>query len=376
MEMENKLYELYTDPNLTENERSNKLFSEMYPLFLNKKTGSFFTSPDIANRVTERCFERISQKKSIQILYPACGIGEFLISAANQILAKIVGEREHSIKEESEMRKDIVTNNLFGLDIDERIIQLCKLRLLLWSLIPTLRKNTIPIEDILLLSKNFKCNIKHGDFFDVYQSQGKFDVILCNPPYNSIMLPSQEYTLKKQFPSIIRNSAAYFYLLCELLLKPNGTMGFILPKSVAYSKRWRTLKNHILTNLDYIQDISKAFGKVKLEEIILISSKDSSSPMYTTQDNSHKQIQVAKTVNFSTESLILSLSPLEYEIFTQFSSVPGRLGEFINAHRGLNIQKLVEKNAENVSNPIYCLGGKEIKPFFIHPSNKIIRRAH
>ncbi|MHA1110715.1 MAG: HsdM family class I SAM-dependent methyltransferase [Promethearchaeota archaeon] len=375
MEIEKILYDLYTDPNISENERNKKIFSGLYPLFLNKTTGSFFTSPDIAKMVTERCFGENYFKNTQKVLDPACGVGEFLISAANQILTGHIGRKRLSTEEELEIRELIVSSHLFGFDIDERIIKFCKLRLLMWSLIPIFKKQPVSYREIQTRLKNFKCNIKLGDFFNEYLSLGKFDFILCNPPYNSEMLPSQESILKEKFPSIIRNSAAYFYLLCDILLESNGKMGFILPKSVAYSKRWRTLKNHILTHLDFIQDISKAFSRVKLEEIILITSKDSAFQMYTTQENPHNPIQVTKTSISSSESLILSLSPLEYEIFKQFSSIPGRLGEFINAYRGLNIQKLVEKNAESVPDPIYCLGGKEIKPFFIHPSNRIIRRS-
>ena len=374
MEMEKILYDLYADPNISENERNKKIFSKLYPLFLNKTTGSFFTSPDIANMVTERCFGENYPKYTQKVLDPACGGGEFLISAANQILIDRVGRKDLSTEDELELRELIVSNHLYGFDIDERIIKFCKLRLLLWTLVPILKKQPVSFTEIQTRLNRFKCNIKLGDFFNEYLSLGKFDFILCNPPYNSEMLPSQVSTLKELFPSIIRNSAAYFYLLCEILLEPEGKMGFILPKSVAYSKRWRTLKNHILTHLDYIQDISKAFNKVKLEEIILISSKDPIIQTYATQDNSHNPIQVPKTSISSSESIILSLSPLEYEIFKEFSSLTGRLGEFVKGYRGLNIQKLVEKNDESVLDPIYCLGGKEIKPFFIHPSNRIIRR--
>lgn len=376
MEMESILYNIYIDPIFSESERNAKLFSEIYPLFLNKATGSFFTPPNIAKTVVEQCFRDSQLKSNVKILDPACGIGEFLISAANKILNRISQEKSFTMQDDSDIRFEIIRNCLFGYDIDENIVHLCKFRLLLWALTPKLQNHSLKFTEVQEMYLNFECNIIHQDFFEVISLQKKFHYILCNPPYNAEMLETQEIKLKDKFPGIIRNSAAYFFLLCESLLESKGKMGFILPKSVSYSKRWRTLKNQILKQLEFIQDISKAFNNVRLEEIILITSKDSDSHRYITKDNSHKPTQIVKTNILYEESLILSISPMEYELYKKFSSLQHKLEEYIVAYRGKNVQKLANEEKKVPSNPFYCLGGKEIKSFYCLPPTKFIPREN
>lgn len=373
MEIENKLYEIYADPELLEIERNNKLFSELYHLFLNKRTGSFFTSPDIAKKITELSFEGvIIQLDKLKVLDPACGVGEFLIAAANQIFNTIMSEKNASTEEKIELREKIVSNCLFGYDIDSNTIKICRLRLQLWTLLPLFSTQSISFSEINSQIEKFHCNIIQIDFFDLTDTNEKYDLVLCNPPYNAEIYEKQQKRMKNMFPAIIRNSAAYFYLNCESLVIPGGKLGFVMPKSLVYSKRWRTLKTRILHNLDFIQDISKAFKQVKLEEVILISSKNSTNQFYVTQFENQQQIKVEKSDSLEHKSLILNLSSTEYKLFEQLRQFPHKLGNFISSHRGLNIQSKAVPFSKKSKNPIYCIEGSQIKQFHLLPVKRII----
>ncbi|MBD3159636.1 MAG: hypothetical protein GF309_12660 [Candidatus Lokiarchaeota archaeon] len=70
--------------------------------------------------------------QQIRVLDPAVGSGHFLLAAANLLLKwwKESGDETP----EYQLRRDIITNNLFGVDIMDGAVEICKLRLWLWLL--------------------------------------------------------------------------------------------------------------------------------------------------------------------------------------------------------------------------------------------------
>ena len=96
---------------------------------------------------------------------------------------------KHSKEDAGEIKRSIAVNNLFGIDLDGKAIELCKLRLAKWASI-----------DIELLENNFI----QGDFLlgDQFARGDKFDIILGNPPYieNKKMKSSvNKQSLKKRY---------------------------------------------------------------------------------------------------------------------------------------------------------------------------------
>lgn len=72
--------------------------------------------------------------KNIKICDPTVGSGAFLLSCGNilfQIRLRIMKLLEVSINE-YEIKKEIIQNNLYGVDIKEAAVDICKLRLWLW----------------------------------------------------------------------------------------------------------------------------------------------------------------------------------------------------------------------------------------------------
>ncbi|MBN2155785.1 MAG: N-6 DNA methylase [Candidatus Lokiarchaeota archaeon] len=377
MEIDQILYEIYTNPKWTEEERNAKLFSQIYPQFLNKNLGSFFTPPDIAVKLTENCFndKKVEDLLNIKILDPACGLGEFLIAAANYVLSVILAGKIISDNEEVKIRKKIVHNCLYGFDINNKTVELCRLRLVYWSLNPLHKKNPFSLSVIKNECHNLLQTIQYANFFDIYDPDKKYDVILCNPPYNAFIETAHLKRMRKLYPSIIQNSAAYFFLLCKALLKKKGKMGFILPKSLAYSRRWNSLKICILRDLIFIQDISKAFNKVKLEQILLVTGKDASRTHYITETNEGSRISIEKTEKIKKNSLILSLTHQEYLLYQDLQIHKKTLESCIKAYRGLNIQNQAKTINRYQNNFLFCIEGKLIGQFHIKPIRKGICRS-
>jgi hypothetical protein len=172
---------------------------------------------------------------------------------------------------------NIITQNLYGIDIDEEAINLLKFR---WYIVKNFKSsNFIPL--------NFKLNFKianplvisNNEFFE----NKKFDVVLGNPPY-------LEYSkIKLQYQINVTNSVKcgnlYAYILEKSLdiLKADGHFGFIIPISFVSTKRMNPIRHYYINNSDIILCSNYSdrpgclFNGVHQKLSILIGNKKSNS---------------------------------------------------------------------------------------------------
>ncbi|MGD9664084.1 MAG: DNA methyltransferase, partial [Novosphingobium sp.] len=182
---------------------------------------------------------------SLRIVDPACGSGVFLIMAfdymktelsqANAKLAELEGKGYlgNLLDPDSE----ILTNNLFGVDVNSESVEIAKLSLwiktakrgkVLDSLDANLRVGDSLIEDssFAYRSHGFEWKTAFPDIF----AEGGFDVVLGNPPYVRMELikPMKPWLEKRyQVVSDRADLYAYFFERGINLLKPGGRLGFI-----------------------------------------------------------------------------------------------------------------------------------------------------
>ena len=99
-----------------------------------------------------------------------------------------------------------------------------------------------------------------------------FDAIVGNPPYGA-KLDSHE---KSYLKAVVKetqnmNSAAVFIDTAKnRLLKSDGVLAFIVPKSLLYVENWHSLLFALLKKTRVLIDVGKAFKDVKLEQVIFI----------------------------------------------------------------------------------------------------------
>jgi len=118
----------------------NEIFGYIYEnylkeLYAEEKKGQYFTDPAVVNFMLQQVGFNSKEiknrykadKNSISLIDPACGSGTFLYSTINQII-KAFGN--HS-EEKSNQIKEIVNNNIFGLDIEEFPIYLAEMNILM-----------------------------------------------------------------------------------------------------------------------------------------------------------------------------------------------------------------------------------------------------
>jgi len=261
--------------------------------------------------------------KSIKILDPACGSGAFLIKSTEilfEIFEKIqfvkdnYGEyeairglkRKSNFKgqltlkkfDEKEEIKNIIENNIYGVDINEESVEITKLSLFL----KIARKN----KKLIDLSNNIKKgnslvddeNIDKRAFNWDKEFLFKFDVIIGNPPYVSqkgtfenpnIAYREREF-YRKNYKTLSNNELKtrggvklnLFGLWIEKsmgLLDKGGLLGLIVHKNLLKVESYKFLRKYILDNINIreILDLgSKVFEDVTGETIILILQNDKS----------------------------------------------------------------------------------------------------
>ncbi|MBE1295512.1 MAG: N-6 DNA methylase [Rhodobacteraceae bacterium] len=184
--------------------------------------------------------------KTLRIVDPACGSGVFLIMAfdflkaelsrVNDKIAELQGKDQH-IQDLLDPDSEILSNNLFGVDVNAESVEITKLSL--W--IKTARRGkvldslsgSIRVGDSLIEDSNF-AYLDHAftwetAFPEVF-AEGGFDVVLGNPPYVRMeFLKTLKPYLEKRY-EVVSDRAdlyCYFYERGLRLLKPGGRLGYI-----------------------------------------------------------------------------------------------------------------------------------------------------
>ena len=216
-----------------------------------RKAGGVYYTPEyivdyiVANTVGEAIKGKTPDEiVNIKILDPACGSGSFLLGAYKYLLnyhkeyflknktKKYMGSRYEIIDESGNLalwvRKQILINNIFGVDIDSNAVEVAKLSLLLKSFEDSFNVNeygqgSLLNEKILpSLDNNIKCgnSLIGNDFYESHldlddaalykincfdwnskfrdiMKTGGFDVVIGNPPY--VQIQGMEKELKEGY---------------------------------------------------------------------------------------------------------------------------------------------------------------------------------
>ena len=219
-----------------------------------KEQGIYYTPSYIVDYIVKKTVGEYvrthtsEEVRKVRILDPACGSGSFLLRAYKE-LENYWAEKEGietarldvEGKDHFYSRKvEILKNNIFGVDLDSKAVEIAQLNLLLKisetkQRLPILRTNikvgNSLIDDHSVTDKAFSWE----DEFPDIMKNGGFDIIIGNPPYvRSILLkedpPTWEY-YKSHYETAFKEFDIY---LCFLekghdLLTKEGKLGYIMP---------------------------------------------------------------------------------------------------------------------------------------------------
>lgn len=105
----------------------------------------------IRNLDSEGLNEAFKALDEITICDPACGSGAFLIKAGELLLEyknKILKLMKNQTMNKYNLKKDIIVKNLYGVDIQEGAVEICKLRLWLWLISSSKDEKVEPLPNI------------------------------------------------------------------------------------------------------------------------------------------------------------------------------------------------------------------------------------
>jgi len=197
--------------------------------------------------------------KKVRILDPSCGSGSFLIRAYKELenywkqnsdFAQLTLDSEEFYSKKVEILK----NNIFGVDLDPKAVEIAQLNLLLQisekgEKLPLLQNNikvgNSLIDDPSITDKAFKWEEEFPEII----KEGGFDIIIGNPPYVRIqnLKDSEIEYFNNNFKSAFKNYDIYVLFVEKSLklLRPNGDLGFIIPSKFVNSDYGLGLRNLI-----------------------------------------------------------------------------------------------------------------------------------
>ncbi len=358
-----------------------------------KKAGGVFYTPQyIVDYIVENTVGKLIKDKTpnqiskLRILDPACGSGSFLLRAYQKLidyhLEYYIGLKKPP-KEVYYVGKDnvprltirekkrILTNNIYGVDIDVNAVEVTKLSLLL-KVLEDENKDVLEQQQKLYQEKvlpNLSFNIKCGnsliepdismsfdelrelnpfnwkvEFQSIFDNGG-FDAVIGNPPYVNAKTLTETNPTQKEY---IISSGAYetLYQKWDLyipfiekslqILKNNGLFSMIIPYPFIDQQYGKLLRKKIIEeyNLVKLVDLSsqKVFKNATVSNCIPIISKGNPTKKVMIADINQK-LKINDLDDKSVEELVandksylfdLSFSRKLSEDFSSFKS----LGEY------------------------------------------------
>ncbi len=203
-----------------------------------KSKGQYFTPKPIREELLCRLPKKMTNPK---VLDPACGTGEFLISA---------NERFRNAR-------------LYGWDIDRKLIEISK------KLAP------------------------HADFkvTDALkeEARGSYDIVIGNPPYYEF---SPDGRTRERFGDIINGRTNIFSLFIKLgleLLKEGGYLAYVVPPSMNNGAYFFKVRKYIIenSNIEYLKILNDTslFNKALQMTMLLVLKKGANKGDYIFKEN-------------------------------------------------------------------------------------------
>lgn len=224
---------------------------------IQKDLGAFYTEKEIVSYV----LQHLEIKDDTTILDPSCGCGSFLFPL--YYMAKSTNKPS--------------LFNIYGIDIDGRAVSFTRnaLKSIFDNQSEDISRTNILLEDFVLNKSKLASLTSETGSLNRVISEGGFDYIIGNPPYNIKNLNKKKVTFfndsHKKIADDSKNMPIYFILRGLELLKNDGVIVFILPKSLLYVKKYEHFRKYILSNFTVtrIAEIGMKFKNVRGEQVII-----------------------------------------------------------------------------------------------------------
>jgi hypothetical protein len=393
-----------------------------------KSGGAFYTPKFIVDGIVGSTLGKVLEDKTIRQAWeikcvdPACGSGAFLMGAYQFLLDWYLdrliqdGVEHYSAGESAALcrsengawrltmraRKRILTDHIYGVDIDAQAVETTKLSLLL-TLLEEARGQSQDTVEWPDLSANIQCgNALIGpDIYDRHRTRmdaparlrinafdwnaefgsimtgGGFDVVLGNPPWISLSgkfgngscgrveidYLKAKYNGNRTMP----NMYEYFIAQSLNLLKAGGRLGFIVPDRLGFNAQFIALRQRLLSKTTLCELIYKIpFRSVSADTLVLVLLNR------TPPDDWHVRIsEHGKAVSSRLQRALLDTSgkTLDYFENPAIMALAARLaehprvlplGDVFETTSGFGGQSALIRDRRQTEAEIPCLKGESI----------------
>jgi len=410
-----------------------------------KAGGVYYTPTYIVDYIVESTVGKLLEGKTpkqaskLRILDPACGSGSFLLGAYDYLLKWYLhayiaeGSEKHkdrlypaggSWKLTIREKKQILLDNIYGVDIDSQAVEVTKLSLLLKVLEGESEQTAKPrlIKEPALpdLDKNIKCgnSLIGPDFFDKGAKEpvaeeerrqvnafdwatefaetakrGGFDAVIGNPPYIGFhgFSESKAY-LKKRFRSA-RGKFDYYLPFIEaglsLLLK-GGRLGFICPTNFMKREHGLGLRKLLRTDTSIQQivdfeDVQVFEGALNYTGVFILSRQEPSQDhifpyrrraLEATPLNVSQKVLTDDVWVFRDDSRELVVTKMRAQTVTSLGDLVQGISEgIVTGHNDVFFVDAAQAKKGRFESDVLkpCLRGSEIRRYFAEePHHKVV----
>jgi type I restriction-modification system DNA methylase subunit len=430
-------YEQFLGKTITVNNRG-KAVIELKPE-VRKAGGVYYTPQYIVDYIVTNTIGKLCEKKTpkevadIKIVDPACGSGSFLIGAYQYLLNWHKDyyiqnpNKKNPLTPEGNLttpeKKQILLNNIFGVDIDVNAVEVTKLSLLLKCMegetqasiahqmkmfnervLPTLDDN-IKSGNSLIDTDYYDTQLDFGEeriikpfswqkAYPTVFKNGGFDVVIGNPPYVFTRDVDWSDEVKNYFWSKFEiskgddksrknqsgkiNLYILFIIKSTELLNKNGYLSFIIPNGLLRTTTYDTARKFILerTSIERIVDLKDGvFEGVTASTIIinLLNNNIKSDTLIIdanckidgfVDENKTTKITQSNFLNNVSYTFSLYINPLEQNLFSKISNDEFYLKDITDEIiAGIDASKEYINNKKLTSEYRPMLEGKDIKKF-------------
>lgn len=353
-----------------------------------KFKNEFGLKGDITDKTYEKREKQAYSKyqdflQNIKVVDPACGSGAFLVYVFDYLLAEnkrvsdIVG---NSLFSSDTYVRDILRNNIYGVDLNEESVEITKLSL--W--LKTAQKG----KKLTALDGNIKCGNSliddpsiagskafnwQQEFADIFKNGG-FDVVVGNPPYvdsesMTKNVPEERSWLAESYETAKGNWDLFvpFIEKSVHILKSGGYASMIMPNKILSAPYAKTLRKYINDNhrLVGLTDVTKeGVFDVDVYPVITNIKKDKASEPLTVAEGVKEVISKLTVKNTDLPEnwalLLNSTTQVTYKIKT------AKLGSLFNTAAAATVAEAYELK-EIISDNESAKSGKIINTGTIDP---------
>lgn len=270
-----------------------------------KASGSYYTPDGIVKYIVDKTLSPIVEGRKpeeilkVKIVDPAMGSGHFLAASIGYLAQKYTDAlaASDSSKSEIDVKRLVLENCIFGVDINPRAVKLAKMSL--WLESAASGKSLENLDDQLFVGDSLELS-KKNDF-----SMPPIDAVVGNPPYGYAFSEDERRKIFSKYKHVHGNFDSFQLFIEELAerrsikMKSTGLVGLIVPSSFLTLESFASLRKKILAESNFVLAAKakyQVFEDANVDTCIIIfgAHPDAKESIHYTEFDTEKELHSAE----------------------------------------------------------------------------------